>query len=76
MIVVVACLKIGLEFALNLILCVSFSNLANSLLSVMVVNTFQRRMVSMPTATMTPTSPDNNTLSVRSVCIVHAYAYQ
>ena len=55
--VVVACRNIGLELALNFILSRSSSNLAYSLLSVMVVKTFQRRMVRSPTQTIQPAIP-------------------
>ena len=71
--VVVACRNIGLEFALNFILSRSSSNLAYSRLSVMVVKTFQRRIVRRPTQTIQPAIPDTvfvyilNLLSVPGV---------
>ena len=55
--VVVACRNIGLEFALNFILSRSSSNLAYSLLSVMVVKTFQSRIVRSPTQTIQAAIP-------------------
>ena len=57
-IVVVAWRNIGLELALNFMFLLSSSNLANSLRSVTVVKTFQRRRVSRPIQTIQPAIPD------------------
>ena len=69
--VVVACRNIGFEFALNFILSLSSSNLAYSLLSVMVVKTFQSRIVRSPTQTIHPAIPGTvfvYILNLSSVC--------
>ena len=56
--VVVACLKIGFEFALNFIFILSSSNLANSFLSLIVVKVFHKNKVTNPTATIIPAIPE------------------
>ena len=57
-IVVVACLKMGLEWDGNFIFCLSCSNLANSLRSWMVVNAFHNSIVTKPTATIIAMTPN------------------
>ena len=53
----VACLKIGFSPVSHLANIRSFSNLANSLRSWILVNTFHIRMSARPMATMAPMTP-------------------